>query len=72
MPKELKFCQSIEPPPPAQSSCDGCGDSDVRSLRDPLPARAIEGAAGEGAAKATLPSEAALQPMEKGSGRRRQ
>ena len=52
---ELKFRRSIELPPHAQSSSDDRGDGDVRSLREPSPAKTAEGAAGEGVTEATPP-----------------
>ena len=50
-PLALKFCRSIEPPPPAPHSGDGRCTCD-RPLREPSPARKAKGAAGEGTSEA--------------------
>ena len=44
-PQVLKFCRSIELPPPAPRSGNGRGNGDIRLLREPSPARVAEGAA---------------------------
>ena len=57
--KGLKFHNSIEPPPPPLTApISGNGDGEVCPQRELFPARAVEGAAGEGTAVATPNPEA--------------
>ena len=65
-PLALKFRRSIEPPPPVLSSSDGCDDGDVRPQRQPYPAQAAEGGAGERAEEADPTPRGCLPACEEG------